>query len=182
MVTFISFFQENLINVIGHLKFFIGYRNFNTKDNSYNNFTTSVNTLTLNNQQVNSTSTELNKTIVTPGTASSNKVLVVNSNKNISNINSLSCQDIIINGTSLNSITAIGTAVVDLTGQSLTASLNSVTVIGSATVSVTGNTLTIALNSVNPQVWTIIDTGTTVSYTNRSTGTTATWTDVDTAA
>jgi stearoyl-CoA desaturase (delta-9 desaturase) len=38
LVTFISFFQENLINVIGHLKFFIGYRNFDTKDNSYNNF------------------------------------------------------------------------------------------------------------------------------------------------
>jgi hypothetical protein len=42
--------------------------------------------------------------------------------------------------------------------------------------------LTIQLNSVNPQVWTIIDTGTIVSYTNVSTGTTATWTDVDTAA
>jgi len=53
--------------------------------------------------------------------------------------------------------------------------------------------LTIQLNSVNPQVWTIIDTGTTVSYinvstgttsayTNVSTGSTATWTDVDTAA
>jgi hypothetical protein len=42
--------------------------------------------------------------------------------------------------------------------------------------------LTIQLNSVNPQVWAIIDTGTTVSYTNVSTGTTATWTDVDTAA
>jgi hypothetical protein len=42
--------------------------------------------------------------------------------------------------------------------------------------------LTIALNSVNPQVWTIIDTGTTSTYTNVSTGTTATWTDIDTAA
>jgi hypothetical protein len=42
--------------------------------------------------------------------------------------------------------------------------------------------LTIQLNSVNPQVWTIIDTGTTSTYTNVSTGTTATWTDVDTAA
>jgi hypothetical protein len=42
--------------------------------------------------------------------------------------------------------------------------------------------LTIALNSVNPQVWTIIDTGTTVSYTNVSTGSTAIWTDIDTAA
>jgi len=46
-----------------------------------------------------------------------------------------------------------------------------VTVTASAAVSVTGNTLTIALNSVNPQVWTIIDTGTD-----------ATWTEIDTAA
>jgi hypothetical protein len=84
----------------------IGLNNNDSLASSYSTFTTSINTLTLNNQQVNSTSTELNKTIVTPGTASSNKVLVVNSNKNISNINSLSCQDIIINGISLNSITS----------------------------------------------------------------------------
>ena len=73
--------------------------------------------------------------------------------------------------TSLNSVTADAVTNVSVTGQSLTGSLNSVTVTGSAVVSLTGNTLTIQLNSVNPQVWTIIDTGSTV-----------TWTEVDTAA
>lgn len=38
LVTAISLAQENLINVVGHLKCGIGYRNFDTKDNSYNNF------------------------------------------------------------------------------------------------------------------------------------------------
>lgn len=33
----LSLFQENLINVLGHLKGYIGYRNFDTDDNSYNN-------------------------------------------------------------------------------------------------------------------------------------------------
>lgn len=31
-----SLFQENLINVLGHIKWFAGYRNFNTNDNSHN--------------------------------------------------------------------------------------------------------------------------------------------------
>ena len=37
LVTAICLFQENLINVVGHLKCKIGYRNFDTKDNSHNN-------------------------------------------------------------------------------------------------------------------------------------------------
>ena len=84
----------------------IGLNNNESLASSYSSFTTNVNTLTLNNQLVNSTASELNKTIVTPGISSSDKVLVLDSNKDISNINSLSCQDIIINGTSLNSITS----------------------------------------------------------------------------
>ena len=51
--------------------------------------------------------------------------------------------------TSLNSVTAIGTAVVDLTGQSLTASLNSVTVAIGQNVVVTGQSLIGSLNSVS---------------------------------
>jgi stearoyl-CoA desaturase (delta-9 desaturase) len=35
--TALSLFQENLINVLGHVKGYIGYRNFETNDNSQNN-------------------------------------------------------------------------------------------------------------------------------------------------
>jgi len=37
LVTGISLLQDNTINVLGHLKGIIGYRNFQTKDNSHNN-------------------------------------------------------------------------------------------------------------------------------------------------
>lgn len=37
LVTMIALFQDNLTNVFGHTKAFIGYRNFNTRDNSQNN-------------------------------------------------------------------------------------------------------------------------------------------------
>ena len=37
LVTFIGVTQDNLINVFGHDKGLIGYRNFDTKDNSHNN-------------------------------------------------------------------------------------------------------------------------------------------------
>jgi len=36
LVTAICLFQENFINLLGHLKLNSGYRNFDTKDNSYN--------------------------------------------------------------------------------------------------------------------------------------------------
>lgn len=35
--SFLGLMQDNLINIYGHLKGVIGYRNFNTTDNSYNN-------------------------------------------------------------------------------------------------------------------------------------------------
>jgi stearoyl-CoA desaturase (delta-9 desaturase) len=38
LVTFIGTSQDNLVNVYGHIKGWVGYRNFNTKDNSQNNF------------------------------------------------------------------------------------------------------------------------------------------------
>jgi fatty-acid desaturase len=37
LVSFISALQDNLVNVFGHIKGLIGYRNFDTKDNSHNN-------------------------------------------------------------------------------------------------------------------------------------------------
>jgi stearoyl-CoA desaturase (delta-9 desaturase) len=37
LVTMIGSLQDNLVNVFGHTKGFIGYRNFQTNDNSYNN-------------------------------------------------------------------------------------------------------------------------------------------------
>lgn len=36
--TAICLIQDNCVNVFGHRKMLIGYRNFNTNDNSYNNF------------------------------------------------------------------------------------------------------------------------------------------------
>jgi fatty-acid desaturase len=38
LVTMIGVIQDNTINVLGHLPGFIGYRNFDTDDNSQNNF------------------------------------------------------------------------------------------------------------------------------------------------
>ena len=38
LVTMIGVIQDNLINVLGHTKAGIGYRNFDTDDNSHNNF------------------------------------------------------------------------------------------------------------------------------------------------
>jgi len=42
--------------------------------------------------------------------------------------------------------------------------------------------LTLSLNSVNIQIWTEVNTGTSVNYTEVNTGTDATWIEVDTAA
>ena len=37
LVTMLGLFQDNMVNVFGHTKAFIGYRNFDTRDNSQNN-------------------------------------------------------------------------------------------------------------------------------------------------
>lgn len=37
LVTFIGCLQDNIVNVYGHCKGMLGYRNFQTEDNSYNN-------------------------------------------------------------------------------------------------------------------------------------------------
>jgi stearoyl-CoA desaturase (delta-9 desaturase) len=38
LVTFIGSLQDNLVNIFGHSKNWFGYRNFDTNDNSYNNY------------------------------------------------------------------------------------------------------------------------------------------------
>lgn len=38
LVTFIGSMQDNLVNIYGHSKSLFGYRNFETKDNSHNNY------------------------------------------------------------------------------------------------------------------------------------------------
>jgi alpha-tubulin suppressor-like RCC1 family protein len=69
---------------------------------SYSIFSTNATSLTLNNVTVTASAEELNQTSnITPGTSTSNKPLVLDSSKNISNINTISCSNIIINGTQL---------------------------------------------------------------------------------
>ena len=60
---------------------------------------------------------------------------------------------------------------VDVVGIGLSIAQNSVSITGNANINVTGNGLTIALNNINNQIWTEV-----------STGTNATWTEIDTAA
>jgi len=69
--------------------------------------------------------------------------------------------------------TAIGDAntIASVTGLRLNTSVGTVFAGGTSIIEVTGNGLTIALNSINNQIWTEI-----------STGTDATWTEIDTAA
>jgi hypothetical protein len=69
--------------------------------------------------------------------------------------------------------TAIGDAntIASVTGIGLNTSVGAVFAGTTSVIPVTGNGLTIALNSINNQIWTEI-----------STGTDATWTEIDTAA
>jgi hypothetical protein len=73
--------------------------------------------------------------------------------------------------TSMASVTTIANGSVNLTGQQLTTSLNNLSFITNASVDVTGNILTMSQNSINIQSWAIVNTGTTV-----------TWTEINTAA
>jgi hypothetical protein len=68
---------------------------------------------------------------------------------------------------------AIGDAntIASVTGIGLKVGIGTVFAGATAVIPVTGNGLTIALNSINNQIWTEI-----------STGTDATWTEIDTAA
>ena len=82
----------------------------------------------------------------------------------------------------------LGTAVLDAvtfaspTGQQLNWSIGDPLVGASAEAPVTGIQVNLALGDEVSQIWTIVDTGTSVSYTEVSTGTSVTWNDIDTAA
>jgi len=67
-------------------------------------------------------------------------------------------------------------------GQQLNISLNSIVAGASAEVGLTGIQLNVALGNEVSQVWRIVDTGTTVAYTEVSTGSSVTWNEIDTAA
>ena len=93
---------------------------------------------------------------------------------------------VIPDGSQLNTTT--GTAVldantqVDVTGIELNTATGNLTFTISGSVELTGNALEIALGEENVQVWTQVDTGTSVAYSEVSTGSSVTWTEVDTAA
>ena len=63
----------------------------------------SINTLTFNNTLVTSSATQLNAVDVTPGTALPSKALVLNSSSDITGINNLSCNSLIVNGVNITS-------------------------------------------------------------------------------
>ena len=73
---------------------------------NYSIFSANANTLILNSTDVLSSATELNKTNVTPGLATIGKPLVLDNDKNITNLNSITCSNIVINGNSLGNTSA----------------------------------------------------------------------------
>ena len=82
----------------------------------------------------------------------------------------------------------LGTAVldantlVDVTGQQLGLNTGTLTFTITGSVQLTGNRINIALGNENIQSWQFVDTGTTVAYTEVSTGSSVTWNEIDTAA
>lgn len=83
---------------------------------------------------------------------------------------------------------ATGTAIldantlVDVTGQQLNTTTGTLGFKSSGSVQLTGNQVNIALGDEVSQVWRIVDTGTSVAYTEVSTGSSVTWNEIDTAA
>ena len=69
------------------------------------------------------------------------------------------------------SVEATPNTLVSVTGIGLNIGVGTVFAGGTSVIEVTGNLLTISLNSINNQIWTEV-----------STGTDATWTEIDTAA
>jgi len=82
----------------------------------------------------------------------------------------------------------LGTAILDantlvgVTGQQLNWSVGNLSFIIDGSVQLTGNRINIALGNENIQSWQIVDTGTTVAYTEVSIGSSVTWNEIDTAA
>ena len=83
---------------------------------------------------------------------------------------------------------SLGTAVldantlVDVTGQQLGLNTGTLTFTISGNVQLTGNRLNLSLGNENIQSWQFVDTGTTVAYTEVSTGSSVNWNEIDTAA
>jgi hypothetical protein len=72
--------------------------------------------------------------------------------------------------------------VVEVSGQQLNTSTGTLGFKSSGSVQLTGNQVNIALGDEVSQVWRIVDTGTSVAYTEVSTGSSVTWNEIDTAA
>jgi len=94
--------------------------------------------------------------------------------------------DVALTGQQLNMNmgTAIGNAVTfaGVTGLELSTTTGTLSFTISGSVLLTGNQLNIALGNEVSQVWTIVDTGTSVAYTEVSTGSNVSWNVIDTAA
>ena len=71
---------------------------------------------------------------------------------------------------------------VDVTGQELNTTTGTLGFQSSGSVELTGNQLNIAVGEVNIQSWQIVDTGTSVAYTEVTTGSSVSWNEIDTAA
>jgi hypothetical protein len=81
--------------------------NVNTLNISQN---LSLSTLSLNGNPVTSDGTQLNYIDTTLGIASSNKALILDNNRDITNINSISCNNLIVNGSNITISNGGGTA------------------------------------------------------------------------
>jgi hypothetical protein len=94
--------------------------------------------------------------------------------------------DVVLDGQeinlSLNSVSVDVSVNVIPNSIQLNTSLGTLGFASSGSVTLTGNALTLSLNSINIQIWTEVNTGTSVNYTEVNTGTDATWIEVDTAA
>ena len=94
--------------------------------------------------------------------------------------------DVALTGQQLNVTTGtvIANAVTfaSVTGLELSTTTGSLSFTISGSVLLTGNQLNITVGNVLAQVWTIVDTGTSVAYTEVSTGSNVTWNNIDTVA
>ena len=72
--------------------------------------------------------------------------------------------------------------VVEVSGQQLNTTTGTLGFKSSGSVQLTGNQLNIAVGEVNIQSWQIVDTGTSVAYTEVTTGSSVSWNEIDTAA
>ncbi len=86
----------------------------------------SVTTLNFNGTIINSSGTQLNYTNVTPGIAQEEKALVLDSSKDISGINTISTNNLIVNGTNINASLYSNTSSDDLNNTYLTGITNGI--------------------------------------------------------